>query len=92
MIKRVMFTTVLAAQFLAISAVGNTVIVRSAVSADMRADDPSPCPECDACTPAVAIAVADDPSPCPECDACTPALAKADDPSPCPECDACTPA
>jgi hypothetical protein len=72
MIKRVLFTTVLAAQFLAISAVKNTSVqAQPTVSADMRADDPYPCPECDANTPAVARA--DDPYPCPECDANTPA-------------------
>ena len=94
MIKRVLFTSVLAAQFLAISAVKNIGIqVQSAAtSSDKRADDPSPCPDCDASSgPNVAELRADDPAPCPECDASAgPNLAelRADDPAPCPECDA----
>ena len=93
MIKRVMFTTVLAAQFLAISAVKNTTVqVQPKISADMRTDDPSPCPDCDASSgPNLAELRADDPSPCPDCDASSgPNVAelRADDPSPCPDCDA----
>jgi hypothetical protein len=71
MIKRILFTSVLAAQFLAISAVKNiNVQARPMASADMRADDPPPCPECDASSgPNLAELRADDPAPCPECDA-----------------------
>jgi hypothetical protein len=85
MIKRVLFTSVLAAQFLAISAVTKVNVQAQAASVDMRADvsasaqpcDPTPCPECDAGTPPLAEAQPCDPTPCPECDAGTPPVARA---------------
>ena len=78
MIKRVLFTSILAAQFVAFSAVART-------------DDPVPCGDCD--TPfglASAVKLADDPVPCGDCD--TPfglasAVKLADDPVPCGDCD-----
>jgi len=57
MIKRVLFTSIFAAQFLTLCA--------------MRADDPQPCPDCDPGAgqgPELALMRADDPQPCPDCD------------------------
>ena len=57
MIKRVLFTTILAAQFVAFSA---TLL---------RTDDPLPCPDCDpAPLPPAVVMLTDDPLPCPDCD------------------------
>ena len=70
MIKRVLFTLVLAAQFLAISAVKNINLQAQPTFAVLRADDPTPCPDCDASSgPPLAMLRADDPTPCPDCDA-----------------------
>src|SRR3982074_13667 len=92
MVKRMLFTSILTAQFLAFPAVRNINIhARPVVSADMRTDDPTPCPECDASAgPLLAQLRTDDPTPCPECDASAGPLAqlRTDDPTPCPECDA----
>jgi hypothetical protein len=97
MIKRVLFTMVLAAQFLAISAVKNiNVQTQPTTSVDMIAtDDPAPCPGCPCGAggpPPPQVMRADDPAPCPTCDASSgpPTLAdlRADDPAPCPTCDA----
>jgi len=91
MIKRVLFTMVLAALFVGISAAKNiSVLEQPAISADMRADDPAPCPDCCASAgPGLAELRADDPAPCPDCCASAgPGLAelRADDPAPCPDC------
>ena len=49
MIKRLVFTSIIAAQFLIISAVKNVDTQKQPTfSADKRADDPPPCPDCDA--------------------------------------------
>ncbi len=56
-IKRILYTSILAAQFLTIGA--------------LRADDPFPCPDCDPGSgqgPELALLRADDPFPCPDCD------------------------
>ena len=93
MIKSVLFTTVLAALFFGISGAKNSSVqVQPTTSADMRTDDPAPCPGCDASAgPNLAQLRTDDPAPCPGCDASAgPNLAelRADDPAPCPGCDA----
>ena len=57
MLKRVVFTIILAAGTFA-------------VTAAQRADDPYPCPECGPDSgngPIARLALADDPYPCPEC-------------------------
>ena len=69
MVKRVLFTSVLAAQFFAISAVKNINGQDKPTVAVMRADDPTPCPGCDGTAgPPLALSRADDPTPCPGCD------------------------
>src|SRR6266853_2103899 len=78
MFKRVVFATVLAAGLFAISAAqrtdsGNGPIARLA---DMRTDDPYPCPDCDPNSgngptdpPSKLTGMrTDDPYPCPDCD------------------------
>src|SRR6266699_133386 len=83
MFKRVIFTTALAAGLFAISAAQRPTDSPSALSsgrstlADMRTDDPSPCPDCDPNSgngppPSKLSGLADmrtdDPYPCPDCD------------------------
>ena len=84
MIKRFLFSSIVAAQFIAYSAIGGVDAFRcpdlSSGSGDglsvamSRVDDPYPCPECDPPdSPPLALASlsgmrADDPYPCPECD------------------------
>jgi positive regulator of sigma E activity len=99
MTKRMLLTSILAAQFLALPAVKNIKDqARPQFSADMRADDPTPCPDCDASagpgTGNLAVLRTDDPTPCPDCDASAGpgtgnlAVLRTDDPTPCPDCDA----
>jgi hypothetical protein len=83
MIKRLLFSSIVATQFIAFSATGRDDAFRaqdfgSGIAsgpsvAVLRADDPLPCPECDPPDggPPVTLASllrADDPLPCPECD------------------------
>jgi len=84
MIKRAVFTSMVAAQFLAISAVYGPASrpdgdvsrgpAKLASLTDMRTDDPVPCPDCGAESgPAQRGGLtdmrADDPVPCPDCGA-----------------------
>jgi hypothetical protein len=92
MFKRVLFTSILAAQFFAISAMPRTAVNRT--------DDPVPCPDCDAGAGPLSLASGvisrtDDPVPCPDCDAgagplslVSALITRTDDPVPCPDCDA----
>jgi len=80
MIKRLLFSSIVAAQLIAFSAIvrddafrgsdlraGNGTGSLTAVS---RAEDPVPCPECDKPDgpPGFSVLRAEDPVPCPECD------------------------
>ncbi len=90
MTKRLLFSSIVATQFIAFSAVGRDDAFRCqdlssgnrsvASAAQSRADDPVPCPDCNP----PGLAAADDPVPCPDCN--PPGLAVADDPVPCPDC------
>src|SRR5258705_211883 len=82
MIRRFLFSSIVAAQFIAFSAIGrdNAVRDRDFSSGDglsvavLRAEDPVPCPECDPPDgpPLTLVSLsamrAEDPVPCPECD------------------------
>ena len=75
MIKRIVFTSILAAQFLTISAMRDSNSLPSqgsdtGTSLLTRADDPFPCPNCSPGSgqgPSLALMRADDPFPCPNC-------------------------
>jgi hypothetical protein len=65
MIKRVLFTSLFAAQFLAISAMTSINLQAEATSVDTNTCDPIPCPDC--CKPPAVLAQPCDPIPCPDC-------------------------
>jgi hypothetical protein len=80
MIRRLLFTSIVATQFLAFSAVvrddafrGSDLSAgngRGSLTPVLRAEDPVPCPECDPPDgpPGLSVLRAEDPVPCPECD------------------------
>src|SRR6266567_2089288 len=103
MIRRLLFSSILATQFIAFSAIVRDDAFRGSdlrsgdgrgsLTAALLADDPVPCPDCGPPPGLVSLSgmLADDPVPCPDCDP-PPGLVSlsgmlADDPVPCPDCD-----